>query len=563
MTTIDTRPDDAVAADDASPSAIEGFAVGTFHWITTVDHKRIGRLYAGFGMLVLIATSVLGLLLGAERADDANTIFDADALLQVFQMYRIGIVFGGLVPLALGLAVAVVPLQLGARSIAYPRLALTGFYAWLGGFTLAIVALGANGGMGGGEPDMVDLFLAAIGLMVLGLSATAGCVATSVLTTRAPGMTMRRVPLFAWACLIGALGMLIALPVVFGVVIYLFVDHRLGISANFGGTEGIGSWLGWVFSVPAIIIYALPGIGVAAEMFPATFKTRQAMRGAMFAGMALVGVVAFSASTQQFIHDVTFDTDGESFIRDALPWLIFGGLPLLGVFMVLMLGLLTVKNGVADARPSVRAPFVFAFLGLLMIILGVASSFIMGITDLELAVPDLALVTVFEEGATLFVVYGTALAIIGGLIFWAPKLWGRLLPDKQVLPLAMLGLLGTVLAAGPLLVAGFLNQIGGVPSTDLEVQALLATGDVDGGALWNYLSLAGHTLMALTVLAFAALLLKVATGDPDEDLEDNPYGGQTVEWSTSSPAPAHNFEHVVTVSSAEPLLDAELEGSQS
>ena len=562
MTTIDTRPDDAVAADDASPSVAEATVVGAFDWVTTTDHKRIGRLFAGAGLLVLLATAALGLVLGLERADDTNTVVDADALLQMFQMYRVGIVLGGLVPLALGLAVAVVPLQLGARSIAFPRVALTGFYAWLGGFALAMIALARNGGMGGGDNNMVDLFLAGVGLSVLGLIATAGCVATSVLTTRAPGMTMRRVPLFSWSSLIGALGMLIALPVVFGAVIYLFIDHRLGISANFGGVEGMGPWLGWAFSVPAVVIFALPGIGVAAELIPVTFKARQALRPVTFAGIALVGVAAFAAATQVAVHDVTFDASGETFIRGALPWLLFTGLPVLGLTIVLLLGLLTIKNGLADGRPSVRAPFVFSFFGLLMIVVGVLATFVMGITDLELVAPDMALVTAFEEGATLYVVYGTVLGVMGGLVYWAPKLWGRVVPDKQVLPLALLGLLGTVLASAPLLIAGFLDQLGGVPSSDAEVQNLLATGQVDGAALWNTLSLVGHGLMALTVLAFVGLLLKVATSDAGE-VDDNPYGGHTAEWGTPSPAPADNFEHVVTVASAEPQFDLTLEGSQS
>src|SRR5690606_20509385 len=129
-----------------------------------------------------------------------------------------------------------VPLQLGARSIAFPRVALTGCYAWLAGLTLAMVALGGNGGIGGGDARMVDLFLAAHGLMALGLAASAGALATSVLTSRAPGMTMRRVPLFSWASLIGALGVLLSLPVVFGMVVYLYLDHHYA-QLNFGGAE--------------------------------------------------------------------------------------------------------------------------------------------------------------------------------------------------------------------------------------------------------------------------------------------------------------------------------------
>lgn len=557
MTTIDTSAEaaDAASSDPSAESAVGSFFATAAAWVTTTDHKRIGRMYAGSGLVGLLAVAVLAAVLGVERSDDAGTVLDSDALLQMFQAYRVGLVFAVLVPLGLGLSIAVAPLQLGARSIAFPRLALTGFYSWLGGLALTMSALGRNGGIGGGDANMVDLFLAGHGLMIIGLLASAGSVATSVLTTRAPGMTMRRVPLFAWSALIGALGMLLAMPVVFGAVVYLFVDHRIGIQANFGGSEGIASWIGYAFSTPAVTVYALPAIGVAAELIPVTFRNRQVLRGVTFAGIALVGVSALAATTQQFVHDVTFDTDGQTFLQDVIPYLIFAGLPLLGLLIVMGLGALTAVGGLSNGRPKITSAFVLSFLGLAMIAAGVTGNALQGITDLEL------LGTSFEEGATLYVVYGTALAVMGGLVFWAPKLWGRVVPEKQVAPLALLGLGGTVLASLPLYIAGFLDQAGGVPANDIDVARLLSLDYDSSGSLWNVLSLIGHGLVALTALAFIGLLLKVFMSG--ETADDNPFGGHTIEWGTPSPAPAHNYEHVPTVASPEPLFAAPSEGSES
>lgn len=558
MTTIDTRPGAGEAAVGAPGTSTFFATVGA--WVTSSDHKRIGRLYLGFGLFGLLAVSLIGLLVGIERADESSALLDAGSRLQLFQAHRIGLVFAVAMPLGLGLSIAVAPLQLGARQIAFPRLALTGFYAWLGGLGLTIASLVRHGGMGGSDQRSVELFLAALGLMILGLLASAGSVATSVLTTRAPGMTMRRVPLFAWSALIGALGMLIALPVVFGVVIYLMIDLRAE-QLNFGGAEGIGDWVGWAFSVPSVVIYALPAIGVAAELIPVTFRSRQALRGVAFAGIALVGVAALAATTQQFVHDVTFDTDGSTFFDGAVPFLIFAGLPLLGVLVVMALGAGTAVDGLApkgggNRRVHITAAFVLSFFGLGLVLVGIAGNALQSITDLEL------LGTTFEEGATLFVVYGTVLAVLGGIAFWAPKLWGRVLPERQVLPLALLGAAGVVLAGAPLYVAGFLDQGGGVPSSDADVTALLSLAGVDSGGLWMTLSLIGHGLVAFTVLVFAASMVATFTGQ-GELAGPNPYGGQTIEWSTSSPAPVDNFEQVPTVASPEPVFDLSHEGSQA
>ena len=526
MTTIETH------ADAAGDSVVASFFAGVATWVTSTDHKKIGRLYLGFGLLGLVGATVFGGLLGAERMNE-SALFDADVLVQLFQIERLALVFFGLLPMTLGLAIAVAPLQLGARQIAFPRLALTGFYLWLGGLVLAIAGLGTNGGIGGGDAQAVDQFLAAHGLMFLGLLASAGSVATSVLTTRAPGMTMRRVPLFAWSSLIGALGLLLVLPVAFAAVILLFVDHRLGIDANFGGSEGIGPWLGWIYSVPAVIAFAVPAVGVAAELIPVTFKARQAVRGVTFAGIALVGVSALAAVTTQAVNEVSLDSDQSlgNFLDGLVPFLIFAGLPLLGLVVVMGLGGLTAKTGVAGGRPRITSAFVLSFLGLGMVFVGVAGNLVMSITDLELVG------TSFEEGAVLYVVYGSAMAVMGGIVFWAPKLWGRTLSEKAVFPLALLALGGTVLASLPLYIAGFLDQAGGIPANATQVDALLSLDYAGSAELWNALSMVGHVMMLVAGLAFGLLMLQTFARAGDT-ADDNPFGGHTIEWSTSSPAPA-------------------------
>lgn len=560
MTTIDTREDaarsvaDATTDDPTSMSFFENVAA----WVVTSDHKRIGRLYVCFGLLALFGSAVLGSLLGVERADDASNVLRGNALLQLFQSYRVALVFGTIIPLGLGLSIAVVPLQLGARSIAFPRVALTGFYAWLGGFALTFIALGRNGGFGGGDEQMVALFLAAQGLMIVGVLASAGSVATSILTTRAPGLTMGRLPLFAWSALVGAIGILIALPVVFGAIIYLYLDLRYA-QLNFGGSTGLAPWIAWAFSVPAVAVYAIPAVGVSAELVPVAFGSRPKMRGATYTGIALVGVAALAATTQQFVHDITFDTDGQSTFEGLLPWLVFAGLPLLGVLIVMMAGAATMR-GKAKGTPNIGGAFVFSFLGVDLVAAGLFANAFRGVTDLEL------LGTSLEEGATLLIVYGSALTIMGGVVFWAPKLWGRTMPEKQIIPLAFLGVVGAALAGLSMCIAGVLGQSGGVPATDADVASMLSLGYDSSGQLWNILAMVGHILVALTVVGFVVSMLFAFTGsddDDDEEAEINPFGGQTIEWTTSSPAPADNFEHVPTVSSAEPVLEMMYEGSQS
>ena len=232
MTTLETAepapPDDEVVASvhgTDAPSHHGTVTVQPPTWLSSTDHKIIGQLYLIGGLLGLLATVAVNVVIGFERID-GDSLSISDGIAQLFDAQRVGLVFGVAMPLALALCVAVVPLQLGARSIAFPRLAALGFWMWLGGLVLNIVSLIANGGSLGDSGDMVDLFLASLALMALGATVTAVAVGTTVLTTRAPGMTMRRVPFFSWSALITAIALMLTMPVFIGTTIYLFLDHR-------------------------------------------------------------------------------------------------------------------------------------------------------------------------------------------------------------------------------------------------------------------------------------------------------------------------------------------------
>jgi heme/copper-type cytochrome/quinol oxidase subunit 1 len=544
MSTIDTSPDAISTTESADARADEaGNVVRSLAAVLTAsDHKVVGRMFIGASLLALVACVTIGVLLGVERVDGSATLLDADALPELFIGFRIGLLYGVVVPLLVGIAVAVAPLQLGARSLAFSRVAMTGFWTWAGGIAIVIVALANNGGPGGGDAEMVDLFLAGFALAVIGLAMAVLPVAATVLTTRAPGMRMSRVPFFSWSALVAAIGLLLMLPVLVGVLIFLYVDHRYE-QGLFGGTDGILSWIGFALTQPASYLFALPAAGIAAELVPVTFRTRMPLRGAVYTGLGLIGVAALSAVTQQATHDVPWagsglDLDGlGDKVADLLPYAFFTLLPILGVLVVMLVGALAAKPTGDRRRPRITAPFVFAFLGLAMVFTGMLGGALVPIVDLGLQG------TVFEEGALVYVAYGAVLTGLGALAYWTPKLTGRVIPDKAAIGLAVLGFLATVLAALPYYVAGFADQ----PA---------ATGEYDysGPAeLWNVLVTVGHGLMGVVLLGFLALAARtLRAGEP---AGEDPWEGHTLEWSTASPAPDDNFAETPTVMSPEPLLD--------
>lgn len=543
MTTIDHSP------DAAGQSTFGRLLAADVDWLTSSDHKKIGRMFIGAGLLGLIGTIVANIIISIERIDGEAATFDADSWAQLLGSQRVGLIFGVALPLTAGLAIAIVPLQLGARALAFPRLAAASMYAWLGGFILSVIALVDNGGFGGGNSDMVDLFLAAHGLMALGFTGVGISLATSVLTTRAPGMTMRRVPFFSFSALVYGIGLVIVMPVLFGVMVYLFVDHRSGAREAFGGNEGITTWAGWLFTQPTSFLFAIPALGVFAELLPTSLRKRAPMRGVVFAGLALVGVSALAAATQQLRFDVPwrgsqlFIADGEDFgtkLGDVAPWAVFHLLPITGaglLFLMMLLMAKPAKNAAGETiRPNITPAFLFAFFGFGMVLVGMHGSAIEPIVDLAL------IGTVFGEASLVYVAYGTALGIMGGVAHWAPKLWGKQLATGPASLLALGGVGGVVLASFPHYIAGFLDQPGGLNYSN---------GDL---AIWNILVLAGHALFGLTVLGFVALLAATVFG-PGGDAGDDPFDGHTIEWATPSPAPAANFVDVPMITSAEPLLD--------
>jgi len=528
MTTIETHAPGATVSPSARTSSVG-------EWLTTADHKRIGCSFIGVSLLGLLGAVVVAALLGIERVDAQAAMLDVNAIPQLFSIYRIGLTFMVLIPLLLGIGIAVVPLQLGARSLTFPRLAAAGFWTWLIGSVLVVVAIASNGGPGGGDSRFVRLFLSGMIVLVLGLGAGAGSLATTILTTRAPGMNMRRIPLFSWSALVTALGLLVVLPAVLGALIYTYVDYQYG-RAGFGGNVGVANWIGFGFTQPATFVYAVPVFGFAAEVIAVASGRRFPMRGVVFTGLGLVAIsAALGAVIQQpadLSRDISHFSIGDWF-SDVLPYAMFNLLPILGGFIVISLGALALRSG----RPRVIAPLVFGLLGALMVFVGMLANAVYHVGDAQLSG------TVFEEAVWLYIVYGAVLSAMGALTYWGPKLWGRLIPDKMAVPLAALGFIATVLAAFPYLIAGFAKQ----PANATEF-------DYSGPQnLWNAVSAAGHVLMFVTVVLFAGVALR--SFRKGSTAGDDPWDGQTLEWATSSPVPYNNFLDVHTVASPEPLLD--------
>lgn len=467
-----------------------GFLGAVAAWLTTTDHRRIGRLFMGFSVLWVLSIVVVNAILGFERIDSASIAINEGALPQLFAASRTLASFGVLIPLTLGLAIAVVPTQVGARSIMFARNATFGFYLWLFGTVVVVGSLIANGGPGGGSATMVDLYLLGLATTMLGLVVASISVIATVITARTAGTDLADIPVFSWAALIGAVSTVMTLPVALGTLIYVAVDHQY-VKVAFGGNTEISTWLGWAMTQPQTFLYVIPVVGVLAELAPAVARKAQPLRGGVFVGIGLMSVALFG-SVSQNIHDFEWSGTVSDKVQSFVPYAMFNLLPLLGMVVVLGLALLALRSDTLKITPA----FIPVFLGGGMILTALLGNAVQLLSSAQLAG------TVFEEGVLHYTTYGAVLVLWGAVAHWSTQLWGRELPAQAVIGLGVLGFAGTVLAALPMYIAGFADQ-------QAEVVADFTYGGPTG--LWNSASTIGHALMALCVVAGVATATRSIT----------------------------------------------------
>ena len=530
-----------------------------FGWLTTADHKRTGGLFIVCSLLFLVLGAVLDLLVRLDLTSATDFVsLGADSFAQGFAFSREALTLLFLIPVFLGLSMYMVPLQIGASNLAFPRAATASFWTWQ---ISAIVLIGAylgNGGPYGGWANGVALHLLALSGLVVALLLGAISVATTIMTMRSPGLYMDETPPFTWSSLVSASMLIVSLPVLLGQIAILYIDHRYG-RVFLLGNYGIWERIDWIHRTPQLFIYVVPVLGVAAEVVLAAARRRVFEPLAMYFTIGLVGLFGFGAWTNFAITGEGADIiDGfEGVVLVAL----YGGALLGTVGLLGLLGLAVIQN---RKLPKLSTSLVAVFGAGTLVLVGAFVGLLGAAGDwLEIAGrgndgnPQLRMTT-WVTGQQSVLIYGAGLlGLLAALHWWAPKIWGRQLNE-------LLGLLNfLVIGAGALLafigptLSGLLTEQPDFVYADPSATAIYSGWVDDSGAAG--LSSIGAAGVAILIAGVALLLLNlfVSVGlKKGAQATDDPWGAQSPEWMLPSPPPMGEPEELPMLTSGTPLLDS-------
>ncbi|MSO87933.1 MAG: hypothetical protein EXQ71_10525 [Acidimicrobiia bacterium] len=537
MTVTEDAPAPELVA--LEPSTAPPASAGLVAVLASGDHKVLGRLWIVAALAQLLLVLGASLYVAAMRLDLAGlanlTDSSSDWFSQIVTYRAIGGTFLVLLPLTIGLATVVVPLQVGASTIAFPRAAAAAVWGYLVGSGLVIGAYSIDGGPFGSSRNGVRLFVAALALVVVAEVLAWICIMTTVITLRAPGMTLARTPLFSWSVLIAGAVWLLTLPVLVAmlVITYVFVRY-LGDDSS-----GIYARISWAFGPPAVYAFAIPVLGFIATVVPVFSATRHHLNRYARTAISAVGALVVGGwAIPSFVGEST------PWLYK-LPWVAVSFLILIPVLALVGLWAATLRKG----RVTLASPLLFAAASLVMLLVGLLAGAVQAIKPIKTLVdgPGTSLYgTSWTTAVASYVLLSLAIALLGGITFWAPKLIGRSLREGAARGVAALLLVGTVLWSFPDLVSGLLGQGGDIPGpVDENVSTIEAL---------NAVSLVGGVFLALAFLGFLSLVVRAIGGR--EQPGDDPWHGHTLEWATSSPPPPGNFASLPEITSEAPLYDA-------
>ncbi|MBJ7329944.1 MAG: cytochrome c oxidase subunit I [Solirubrobacteraceae bacterium] len=543
MAAVDTTTQTGARVPQVLASEVERPSKGWTSWVTTTDHKKIGIMYIVTTLVFFILGGVEALMMRLQLGQADNTLLSPQVYNALFTMHGTTMIFLFVVPIMAGFGNYFVPLMIGARDMAFPKLnalsywlLLSGgivFYAsiffsppevgWTAYTPLSSAAYAPSGG--------VDAWIFLVHLT--GLSSLVGAVNfyATIVHMRAPGMGWGRMPLFVWTILIYAILLILALPVIAGAVTLLLTDRHFGTNFYTPGEGDPMLWqhLFWFFGHPEVYIMVLPGFGIISEVLP------------VFARKPIFGYKAIAAATVViaflgllvWAHHM-FTTPSPSVV------LIFF---MLSSFLIAIPTGVKMFNWIATLwRGTIlfKTPLLFAVAFLSLFLVGGISGIFLAIFPIDWQVHD----TYFVVAHFHYVLVGGAVfAIFSGLYYWFPKMSGRM-PNER------LGQVSVVLMYVGFTLTFLIQHSLGLDGMPRRIYEYSDIGNLE---LYNMISTFGSFVLALGILISFYNFIRSAKKGPLAG--PDPWLGNTLEWFTPSPPPQNNFDEVPRVRSIEPMKD--------
>ena len=526
-------------------SAIHAEKTGIWSWITTVDHKRIGVLYGASAFLFFLIGGIEALLLRIQLGTPENTFLSPELYNQLFTMHGTTMIFLGIMPLSAMFFNYFIPLMLGARDVAFPRLNAFSFWVFLLGglFLNSSFLFGAapNGGWFGYanltsrqySPGLnIDFWV--IGLQILGVSSLAAAVNffTTVVNMRAKGMKLMRMPMFVWMSFITQILLLLAFPVITVALILLMFDRLFGtmfFTASLGGDPLLWQHLFWIFGHPEVYILILPAFGIVSEILPVF--SRKPLFG--YAAMVFSGVFIAFLGFGVWSHHM-FAT-GMGPIADT----VFA----LGTMLIAIPTGVKIFNWIgtlAGGSLQMKTPLYFCLGFIAMFIIGGLSGVMHASPPADLQQTD----SYFIVAHFHYVMFGGSMfALVAGAYYWWPKMFGRMLSERLGKAHFWLMFIGFNLTFFPMHFLG----LHGMPRRVYTYPAGL------GFETMNMIETAGSMILGFSFLVFIYNMF--VTARKPADAPADPWNGATLEWSIPSPPQEFNFPEEPVVQSRDPLWE--------